>query len=113
MATIDPLDLDAQREHIAACLRNSAEYHMCGGCGRPAEPEGPRHFQNCSLEHRVHCFAVIKALRAALEALPSFPHNGMCQFRPSYSQLGPRACTCFVGKAQAALALVTGGGDDK
>ena len=47
-----------------------------------------------------------EALRAALEAVPAFPHNGMCQFRPSYSQLGPRACTCFVGKVQAALALV-------
>ena len=55
------------------------------------------------------CLDIIEALRAALEAVPSFPHNGMCQFRPSYSQLGPRACTCFVGKVQAALALVTGG----
>ena len=52
-----------------------------------------------------------EALREALERVPDHPHAGMCQFRPSYSQLGSRPCTCYIGKIQAALALVTGGRD--
>ena len=53
----------------------------------------------------------IEALRDALKSVPDHPHAGMCQFRPPYFQLGPRPCTCYIGKIQVALALVTGGRD--
>ena len=83
----NPLDLDAIKDRIA--------YFPSTG--------------RVSRDEATVMIAVIEALRAALERVPETPHVGMCQFRPPYSQLGLRPCTCHVGKVQDALALVTGG----
>ena len=90
----DPLDLNVlSRLARCTCIPLRANTH---------EPQ-------CPLIVIPRCLAVIEALREAVESIPSVSHLGMCQFRPAHSRLGSRACTCYIGKVLAALALVTRG----
>ena len=98
----DPLDLDALRVHIAACLRTSAEQHACSVCGRRMEPEGEQHYSNCGLEYRQRSLAVIEALAAALEASLAVEQVDDEGFITAAWNRAYR-------DARTALALVTGG----
>ena len=112
----EPLDLDAILE-LCPCVRRQTHadtvFHGCDqivcNCYYLGEGKDTCLWPGHETLNRVR--AVIEALRDALTRVPEHPHAGMCQFRPPYSQLGPRPCTCYIGKIQVALALVTGGRD--
>ena len=99
MGSPDPLDLAAMINGLPEPLRQYV-HDLETGCdpaGEVRELFLLRQEREIVIKDMAEKDTVIEALRAALEAIPDFAHTSLCNQSP---------CRCYVGKRQAALALV-------